>query len=95
MMEGGALAEAARLAGRGLDPALPAMRALGVPPLLDHLAGALTLDGAVARAKAETRAYAKRQETFNRHQLPGFAAAAPDGAEAVLVSGVSPPRPGP
>lgn len=84
MMDMGALDEVRRLRDRALDPALPAMRALGVPPLLAHLAGQLSLAEAVARSKAETRAYAKRQDTFGRHQLAGFAAAAPDAAEAAL-----------
>ncbi len=84
MMAMGALAEVERLAGRALDPALPAMRALGVPPLLAHLAGTLPLADAVARSKAETRAYAKRQDTFARHQLTGFTAVAPDGAEDAI-----------
>lgn len=85
MMDAGALNEVRRLAARGLDPALPAMRALGVPPLLEHLAQRLTLGEAVAAAKAETRAYAKRQLTFARHQLGGFAWAGPEAAEARLL----------
>ncbi|MGI3899441.1 MAG: tRNA (adenosine(37)-N6)-dimethylallyltransferase MiaA [Janthinobacterium lividum] len=85
MMEQGAIDEVRRLRYRGLDPALPAMRALGVPSLLAHLAGDLSLDAAVARSKAETRAYAKRQETFARHQLPGFGTVAPQEGEAVLI----------
>ena len=84
MMAAGALGEVERLESRGLDRALPAMRALGVPPLLEHLAGRSTLAEAVARAKAETRAYAKRQETFVRNQLAGFVAVAPEDAEAEL-----------
>ena len=72
MMDAGAVEEVRRLAARRLDPALPAMRALGVRPLLAHLEGALPLDAAIDRAKAETRAYAKRQMTFARHQLDGF-----------------------
>ena len=84
MMEMGALAEVERLASRGLDPALPAMRALGVPPLLAHLAGALSGEEAAAQSKAGTRAYAKRQGTFARQQLVGFTAVAPEGAEAVM-----------
>ena len=104
MMTAGALDEVRRLGVRGLDPTLPAMRALGVPPLLAHLAGALTLDEAVARSKAETRAYAKRQDTFARHQLAGFAPTAPADAEAVVeallaarrrASGKSEGRPSP
>ena len=85
MMAAGALDEVRRLAALGLDPALPAMRALGVPPLLDHLAGRLSLEEAVHRAKAETRAYAKRQETFARHQLPGFVWTPPEHAEASVL----------
>ncbi len=72
MMKAGALDEVAALAGRRLDPALPVMRAHGVPPLLRHLGGALTREEAVAIGKADTRRYVKRQETFARHQLPGF-----------------------
>ncbi len=85
MMAAGALDEVRRLRARGLDPALPAMRGLGVPPLSAHLDGALPLDAAVVRAKAETRAYAKRQETFARHQLAGFVPAAPEEADDMLA----------
>src|SRR5579862_9440186 len=38
MIERGALAEAGALGCRGLDPGLPAMKAVGVPELLRHLA---------------------------------------------------------
>lgn len=72
MVAEGALDEVAGLRARDLDPALPVMRALGVPPFLAHLAGAITLDEAVAAGKAQTRQYAKRQVTFGRHQLDGF-----------------------
>ncbi len=75
MVADGALDEVARLRARRLDPALPVMRALGVPPLLAHLEGAITLADAVAAGKAQTRRYAKRQVTFGRHQLGGFATA--------------------
>lgn len=68
MLDRGALAEVAALAARGLDPDLPAMRALGVPPLIAHLAGDLPLEAAVERAKAQTRQYAKRQSTWFRNQ---------------------------
>ena len=85
MIGGGALAEVAGLAARSLDAALPVMRALGVRPLLEHLRGNLPLDEAVALAKAETRLYAKRQETFIRHQLAGFTPLEPDEAERRLL----------
>jgi tRNA dimethylallyltransferase len=64
MIASGALAEVARLAARRLSPALPVMKALGVPPLLAHLEGKLPLADAVAIAKLETRRYAKRQLTW-------------------------------
>lgn len=68
MMAAGALDEVAALAERGLAPDLPAMRALGVPPLMAHLRGELALDEAVQTAKTATRRYAKRQLTWFRHQ---------------------------
>ncbi len=72
MLAQGALEEVGALSRRGLDPALPAMRAHGVPHLLAHLEGRLSLDEAAARGKLDTRHYAKRQFTFARHQLPSF-----------------------
>jgi tRNA dimethylallyltransferase len=72
MLEAGALAEVERLAARGLDPLLPAMKAHGVPPLRKHLNGELTLAEAATIGRADTRHYAKRQFTWFRHQLPEF-----------------------
>ena len=72
MLAAGALEEAGRLAVKQLDPALPVMKAIGVPPLLAHLAGKITLEEAVARAKLDTRRYAKRQVTWFRNQTPDW-----------------------
>lgn len=72
MWAAGALAEVARLAARGLRADLPVMRAIGVPPLLAHLAGMLTAEEAMARWKLDTRQYAKRQATWLRNQLGGW-----------------------
>lgn len=72
MIKAGALDEVAALRARRLDPALPAMRAHGVPGLIAFLDGRCSLEEAIARGKADTRHYAKRQFTFARHQLPGF-----------------------
>jgi tRNA dimethylallyltransferase len=69
MIEAGALAEVASLAARGLDPELPAMKALGVPELLQHLRGEMALEVAVTAAQQRTRQYAKRQMTWFRHQM--------------------------
>src|SRR5262245_23183436 len=70
MLAAGALAEVERLAARGLDPLLPAMKAHGVPWLRRHIAGDLSLAAAAAEAKRDTRHYAKRQATWFRHQMP-------------------------
>ena len=80
MMEQGALQEVEALAARGLDPALPVMRAHGVPGLIDYLRGASTLAAAIERGQRDTRAYSKRQFTFVRHQLPEFEMVAPEAA---------------
>jgi tRNA dimethylallyltransferase len=69
MLAAGALAEVEMLAARKLDPLLPAMKAHGVPWLIRHLNGELSLDEATGRARADTRHYAKRQFTWFRHQL--------------------------
>lgn len=84
MMSAGALDEVAALGQRGLDTALPAMRAHGVPWLLRAIAGTLPLDDAIAQAKADTRHYAKRQFTWFRHQMPGWQFVAPDAADALV-----------
>lgn len=69
MVAGGALDEVRALTALGLDPDLPAMKALGVRELAAHLAGALPLDAALAVAQQETRRYAKRQMTWMRGQM--------------------------
>jgi tRNA dimethylallyltransferase len=80
MLAHGALDEVAALMQRRLDPALPVMRAHGVPHLIGHLEGRLKLEEAAARSKLDTRHYAKRQFTWARHQLSGFRWVAPEEA---------------
>lgn len=73
MLRAGALAEAAALAARRLDPDLPAMKALGVVELARAAGGAMPLEDAVTRVKTASRNYAKRQETwFNRQIIADF-----------------------
>lgn len=69
MLAEGGLAEVERLRARGLDPDLPAMKALGVPALIAHLDGDLSLEEARTQAQTATRRYAKRQGTWFRHQI--------------------------
>jgi tRNA dimethylallyltransferase len=80
MLEAGALAEVENLAARGLDPLLPAMKAHGVPALIRHLKGEITLQEAAGIGRADTRHYAKRQFTWFRHQLPEFEWVTPEAA---------------
>ncbi|MGC8468302.1 MAG: tRNA (adenosine(37)-N6)-dimethylallyltransferase MiaA [Acetobacteraceae bacterium] len=67
MLAAGAVEEVRALLGRGLDPALPLMRAHGVPELAAHLHGEITLAEAAARAIAAQSRYIKRQATWFRH----------------------------
>jgi tRNA dimethylallyltransferase len=80
MLVSGALDEVRALAGRHLDPALPAMKAHGVPWLIRHLNGEIDLPAAVDMAKRDTRRYSKRQATWFRHQLPDWTWIAPERA---------------
>ena len=80
MLKAGALGEVAALASRKLDPLLPAMKAHGVPALIRHLGGEITLQEAAVVGRADTRHYAKRQFTWFRHQLPEFEWVRPEEA---------------
>jgi len=68
----GAVEEAAALMARGLDPRLPAMKAVGLRELAACAAGEATLAEAIAAAQQASRRYAKRQLTWFRHQTPDW-----------------------
>lgn len=70
MLAQGAVAEVEALLARDLDPALPVMRAIGVPEIAAYLRGECTLAQAETRGAQATRNYAKRQFTWLRHQPP-------------------------
>jgi len=82
MIGQGALEEARALLALGLDDGLPAMRAHGVRELGAYLAGESSLSEATAKAKTETRRYAKRQMTWLRRFMKDWDWA-PDAAAAV------------
>jgi tRNA dimethylallyltransferase len=84
MLNAGALDEVAALAARNLDPLLPAMKAHGVPALIRHIRGEISLQEAAAIGRADTRHYAKRQFTWFRHQLPEFEWVKPERARERL-----------
>ena len=85
MLASGALEEVRTLAARRLDPSLPAMKAHGVPWLIRHLAGEITLAEAAEGGKRDTRRYTKRQATWFRHQLPEWDWVAPEEAELSIL----------
>ncbi|WP_090593961.1 tRNA (adenosine(37)-N6)-dimethylallyltransferase MiaA [Pelagibacterium luteolum] len=69
MMDAGAVLEVEALLGLGLDPSLPAMKAIGVKEISAMLAGEISRDEAVERAVTATRQYAKRQSTWFRNRF--------------------------
>lgn len=86
MVEAGGRDEAAAFAALGLDPALPAMRAIGVAPLAAAARGAVAFEDAVRRAVIDTRRYAKRQETWFRNRMGDWSRVEPRNiAEAAAV----------
>ncbi len=87
MLDAGALEEVKALAARKLDPMLPAMKAHGVPWLIRHLNGEITLEAAREGAVMDTRRYAKRQGTWFRNQLPDWPWLSPEDAMAALPAG--------
>lgn len=84
MVEGGALAEVAALDALGLDPTLPAMKAVGVPELRRHIAGETTLDAAIEEGQRASRRLAKRQMTWFRHQASDWQALNAQHSESLV-----------
>jgi len=70
MLMEGAMEEARGLAGQNLPEDLPAMKAHGIPWLLEYLRGDLSAEIAAENAKRDTRRYAKRQFTWIGRQFP-------------------------
>lgn len=68
MIANGALEEARAMRGR-YDPNLPSCKAIGVPELMAHLNGDLSLAEAEESASVATRQYAKRQRTWFRSRM--------------------------
>lgn len=69
MLENGAVPEVQALLQLQLNPDLPIMRALGVRPIKQYIAGEITREDAVTFAKTETRQFAKRQMTWLRRNM--------------------------
>lgn len=86
MMDEGAVEEVRRLLARTLDPALPAMKALGVKEIGAMLRGDASKDDALAMLQQATRHFAKRQLTWFRNQARDWPRAA-DAAAALRALG--------
>ena len=86
MLAAGALDEVRALEQRKLDPLLPAMKAHGVPWLIRHLEGEISLQEAAVGAVMDTRRYAKRQHTWFRNQMKDWPIAAAETAAGILES---------
>lgn len=84
MAAGGALVEASAALSAGLEPSLPAMKALGAADFMAHLRGEITLPGAIAAASVATLQYAKRQRTWGRNQLGAWTALDPADPAAAI-----------
>ena len=70
MINGGAVTEVEALLARGLDPALPVMRAIGVPQIAAMIRGEVSREQTLIAGAQATRRYAKRQFTWFGHQPP-------------------------
>jgi tRNA dimethylallyltransferase len=73
MVEQGLLREVRGLVDRGYGGDDPGMNATGYVEILPHLRGERPLDAALELIRRNTRAYARRQLTWFRHQLPAGA----------------------
>ncbi len=69
MVADGLLHEVERVAADFGEESLRAANVFGYNELLDHIAGRLSFEAAIARIKQNHRRYAKRQTTWFRHQV--------------------------
>ena len=69
MIEEGAVEEVGAIVSRGLDPALPVMKALGIKQIAAYLKTELTLDVMIESIAQDTRHYAKRQFTWFKNNF--------------------------
>ena len=70
MMSDEGISEVSSLLDRGLDPALPVMRAIGVREIAAFVRGETGREAALDAGRRATRHYAKRQYTWFAHQPP-------------------------
>jgi len=86
MFETGVVEEVRTLIGRGLDPALPVMKALGVLEIGAFLRGETGREAALSMLQQNTRRFAKRQMTWFRGQARDWLRAeTPEAAVEILA----------
>ncbi len=73
LMSEAGIEEVRRLRDLGLDPVLPALKAIGVAEIGALLAGAVDRAGAADQIARKTNRYAKRQMTWLRTQMASWA----------------------
>ena len=71
MVESGLVEEVRGLLERGIPPAAPGLDAVGYRETVAHLRGEIPAADLAEAIAASTRRYAKRQDTWFRHQLRG------------------------
>jgi len=89
MLAAGALEEVADFQRQLPPPDHPICKALGVPELMAHLAGRLSLEQASRQAKTSTRRYAKRQTTWLRHQVLSHPATGPYRSRLIITQPIT------
>jgi tRNA dimethylallyltransferase len=73
MVQEGLVEEVQRLLEAGYGPDDPGMTGAGYREVLTFLSGEVTLEEATEEIRRSHRRYARRQTTWNRHQLPADA----------------------
>ncbi len=92
MMQEGGVEEVRALLSRNYDPALPVMKALGVPEIAAMLRGEVDEDAALEMLQQNTRRFAKRQLTWFRNQAADWPRAEnAEEAEARLLEQLGSP----
>ncbi|UCG85834.1 MAG: tRNA (adenosine(37)-N6)-dimethylallyltransferase MiaA [Gemmatimonadota bacterium] len=69
MLERGLVEEVEAVLGSGVEPDAPGLDAVGYREVVQHLAGDLSRKDLAQKIASSTRRYAKRQDTWFRHQL--------------------------
>lgn len=90
MLNDGGLDEAKFVLSLDIDPNLPMMKAIGLPPLLQFLKGKISYDEAIFQAQRDTRRFAKRQFTWFRGQASHWISVNNSSDKAIFRHNFSP-----